>query len=94
MKNFTFPIICIVFAVLATGCARYNLKQKMKDFMQAMVVLTDGLHVVCDRAITSITEFDLANQKDLKLIVYNDSLSCSSCQINHMYDMLSLYEKW
>lgn len=61
----------------------------MSDFMKTSVVLPHSIDMIKGRHIEIA---DFSNLKDNKLILYIDSLSCSSCRIAHFSDLLPLYK--
>lgn len=90
-RLFQTTLFIVVVLSVFTSCVREKtiVRKTMENFLESNVVLTDDLYVVDDRVYANA---DLSNLCNLKLIVYVDSLSCSSCRIAHFIDLLPLYE--
>ena len=81
-------VLSIIFVL--TSCSdHHKIKRTMSEFTKSKIVLTDGLYVVKDRTYSPANIDDL---RDMKLIMYIDSLSCSQCRISHLNSLLALYE--
>lgn len=61
----------------------------MSKFVQSEIQIPDDLECVYNREVTIINKDTL---KPYKLIVYYDSLDCSSCRISHLMDLYPLYD--
>ncbi len=82
-------LICsVVLCVMAVSCKEYKVAKMMRDFQKTPVVIPNGLYRVHDR---NQTTYEHPGGKPL-MVFYYDSLSCSSCQINHLSDLRDLYE--
>ena len=76
------------FSLLFYGCAEHQTKKLMKDFMRAEIVLPEDLHSVENRNMSTESVFP----EIPTLIIYHDSLECSTCRISHLMDYSGLYE--
>ena len=88
MRKIFIAFLCLS---LISGCARHSISKKLRDFSRATVTMVDGMQSVCHRNISS-SVWDNNNNK-IRFVMYQDSLSCNSCQINHLNDYLCIYEK-
>ena len=61
----------------------------MSDFMESEIVIPNEIECIYNRQVDKIK---LDTLQQLKLIVYYDSLDCSSCRISHLSDIYPLYE--
>ena len=76
--------------LLLSSCSeRHKLRRTMSKFVQTEIQIPDDLECVYNREVTIINKDTL---KPYKLIVYYDSLDCSSCRISHIMDLYPLYE--
>lgn len=83
--------VCILIGgIILSSCSEEaRLKRITSRFVESKIVIPHGLYAMEGR---QYAEVDLSELKDLKLIIYIDSLSCGPCRISHFHDMLSLYE--
>ena len=89
MKKALRLILFLALAASLVSCESMRIRKQMKAFMKSEIVLPEDLHHVCGRSMETSSEIDAGPV----LVMYHDSLECSSCQINHLFDNLSLYEK-
>ena len=61
----------------------------MSDFMESEIVIPNEIECIYNRQVDKIK---LDTLQQLKLIVYYDSLDCSSCRISHLMDIYPLYD--
>lgn len=91
MRNFIKHIVftgCML--LLLSSCSeRHKLRRTMSKFVQTEIQIPDDLECVYNREVTIINKDTL---KPYKLIVYYDSLDCSSCRISHLMDLYPLYD--
>lgn len=64
------------------------IKKIMTEFVKSEINIPEDLRCVYNREISVIDEDAL---KEYKLIVYYDSLECSSCRVSHISDIYPLY---
>lgn len=89
MKTTIRLILVLILTVSLVSCDSMRIRKQMKAFMKSEIVLPEDLHRVCGRSMKTASSFG-----DIPvLVMYHDSLECSSCQINHLFDNISLYEK-
>lgn len=89
MKTTVRLILVLILASSIVSCENMRIWREMKAFMRSEIVLPEDLHHVCGRSMSTSSTFG-----DVPvLVIYHDSLECSSCQINHLFDNISLYEK-
>ena len=91
MRNFIKNIVltgCILLS-LSSCSERQKLRKTMSKFVQTEIQIPDDLECVYNREVTIINKDTL---KPYKLIVYYDSLDCSSCRISHLMDIYPLYD--
>lgn len=91
MKHIIRSIAFITtLGLLLSSCTeRYKIKKALVEFTKSEIVIPDDLECINNRQTTKINKDTL---KSLKLIVYYDSLECSSCMISHLVDIYDLYE--
>ena len=91
MRNFIKHIVftgCML--LLLSSCSeRHKLRRTMSKFVQTEIQIPGDLECVYNREVTIINKDTL---KPYKLIVYYDSLDCSSCRISHLMDLYPLYD--
>lgn len=91
MKNFyklLIPTVCLCISM--TSCnEKAKVKRAMTDFMESEIVIPNEIECIYNRQTDRIL---LDTLRQLKLIVYYDSLDCSSCRISHLMDIYPLYE--
>ena len=75
---------------LSVSCS--NSQNDMKDavvaFRQKQIILPEELVKVESRNISTVKP----EKSDLQMIIYYDSLECSSCKVSHLKEMQYLYE--
>lgn len=74
-------ILLSCFAVVSCKTAR--IKKELKEFTGQQIVLPDSLRSTVNGRDTTLTGFMDA---ETKLVVFYDSVVCSSCRINRMYE--------
>lgn len=85
---FVFSII--IASIIVSSCSnRFRLKATMKEFVKEEIIIPDNLYVVENG---NYSKDDFQNLDDSRLIIYIDSLSCNTCRITHLLEMLPLYE--
>ena len=82
-------IICLSLVLSLSGCAEQATRKMLKNFMKETIVLPDDLHSIQDRNMSTESVF----KETPVLVIYHDSLACSTCQITHLIDNISLYER-
>ena len=86
--NLSICIICLLVAMILSGCSEHRTGKILKTFMKETIVLPDDMHSIRDRSMSSVSVF-----KEIPtFVMYHDSLACSNCQIAHLIDNISLYE--
>ena len=81
-------LILAFSSLLLCGCAERQTRKIMKDFIRAEIVLPGDLHSIANRNMSTESLFP----KIPTLIIYHDSLECSTCRISHLMDYAGLYE--
>lgn len=76
-----FIILLGCFAVVSCKTAR--IKKELKEFVGQQIVLPDSMRSTVNGRDTTLTGFTDA---EVKLVVFYDSVVCSSCRINRMYE--------
>lgn len=75
---------------LSVSCS--NSQNDMKDaivaFRQKQIILPEELVKVENRNISK----SILEQAEVKMVIYYDSLECSSCKVSHLKEMQYLYE--
>lgn len=83
-------IITSSLCICLTSCnEKAKLKRAMSDFMESEIVIPNEIECIYNRQVDKIK---LDTLQQLKLIVYYDSLDCSSCRISHLMDIYPLYD--
>lgn len=92
MKQFTFLIFSFSFLLLLlSSCSeRRKLSRTLREFMTLEVTIPDDIECVSGRRLKSA---DIDSLHQIKFFVYYDSLSCSSCGIAHLNDLIPIYNK-
>lgn len=86
----TSVFVIIIASIIVSSCSnRFRLKATMKEFVKEEIIIPDNLYVVANR---NYCKADFQNLDDSRLIIYIDSLSCNTCRITHLLEMLPLYE--
>ena len=78
----------LFFAIISSCVERRKVKDIMLEFVTSDIIIPDDLDCVFN-AETSMSYIDTL--KSNKLIIYYDSLDCSSCRISHLFDLYPLY---
>ena len=91
MKYLFKSFYALIFVCLSlSSCSEnHKIKKTMIEFMKTEIILPASMTVVNGK------EVELADLNSLhgnRLIMYVDSMSCSSCRIGHFTDALPLYE--
>lgn len=85
MKHITIGILCLLIGL--SSCSDRKLAGLLRDFRNS--------EIVTDVAIEMVREHDIVNcipgPSAARLVIYHDSLACSSCQINHLYGKIDLF---
>lgn len=83
MKEFRFLLIpLLVFSYATISCNdTFRINKKLHNFLTTEIVIPTDLVCISNRQVSKIC-MDTLNS--YKLIVYYDSLSCSSCEISHL----------
>lgn len=91
MKTIIRYVILVVFTLIAlSSCSEsFKLKKMMSEFVQSQIQIPDDLQSIYKNTLSTIEKDSLM---PLKLIVYYDSLDCSSCRISHFMDLYPLYK--
>ena len=85
----SFYALILVCFTLSSCSENQKIKKTMIEFMKTEIILPDSMTVVNGK------EVELADLNSLhgnRMIMYVDSMSCSSCRIRHFTDLLPLYE--
>ena len=91
MKHILKSIFALIFVCLSfSSCSeRQKIKKTMTEFMKTEIVLPASMTVVNGKEVKVA---DLSTLHDNRMIMFVDSMSCSSCRIGHFTDALPLYE--
>lgn len=94
MKN-TFKYILIIGVLFCTfSCGEHHrLKLTMSDFLESVIHFPDSLYIVYDGRVTQESFDKLKGSVRYNLIMYVDSVSCTSCRISSLNNMLRLYDQ-
>lgn len=90
MKYHITRVITSLFllAIISSCVERRKVKDIMLEFVSSDIIIPDDLDCIFN-AETSASYIDTL--KSNKLIIYYDSLDCSSCRISHLFDLYPLY---
>ena len=90
MKYILKSLFALIFVCLSfSSCSeRQKIKKTMTEFMKTEIRLPTSMTMVHGE---ELGRSDLTSLIENKLIIYIDSLSCSSCRIGHLNEMLPLY---
>ncbi len=87
MNNIKIFVLIVMFAM--TSCAEHQIARTLKNFRTSTITLPEDLQKIHHRSQTTIEGSDTGIPV---MIMYHDSLECSSCRISHLIDLLDLYE--
>ena len=91
MNNLCKAFIIILAICLLSSCAdRRKVSATLRDFMELEIAVPDDMECVFGRRIETAC---IDTLHPVKFIIYYDSLSCSSCGISHLNDLVPLYRK-
>jgi hypothetical protein len=93
MKLLKFGVPLLIVALGLVSCKSYRLERKIEAFMQHPIVVPQDIRQIPSEVNDSLV-LDLEG-KIVRLIVYVDSVECSSCKVGHMhqYDEIIDYQK-
>lgn len=87
--HITRVITSLLLLTIISSCVeRRKVKDIMLEFVSSDIIIPDDLDCIFN-AETSASYIDTL--KSNKLIIYYDSLDCSSCRISHLFDLYPLY---
>lgn len=87
--HITRVIASLLLLTIISSCAeRRKVKDIMLEFVTSDIIIPGDLDCIFN-AETSMSCLDTLKSK--KLIMYYDSLDCSSCRISHLFDIYPLY---
>lgn len=90
MKRFFLFLYVIFISLAMVSCGeRKKIESMMADFIKTKIVIPNDLECICRREVKTI---DLESIKENRLVIYYDSLDCSSCRISHLEENFPLYE--
>lgn len=76
--------LLLLMAFLSVSCKNYKLEKKLKKFIQHEIVVPNNLRQIAGEG--DEPEIIDTESVSARLIVYVDSLECSSCKVGHMYE--------
>lgn len=87
MRRIWVPLILCLLAVASTGCEKARLRKQLKELMGSTIVLPERIVCVDNGEVIPMPD---SLRHIPKLIVYIDSVECTSCRISHIeiYDPL------
>ena len=85
-----FLIVVLGICLLSSCTDRRKVSATLRDFMEREIAVPDDMECVFGRRIETAR---IDTLQPMKFIVYYDSLSCSSCGISHLNDLVPLYRK-
>ena len=80
-------VLLVIFSM--TSCAEQQISRTLKNFRASTITIPEDLQKIHRRSQTTIEGCDTGTPV---MIIYHDSLECSSCRISHLIDFLDLYE--
>ena len=93
MKGFAKTTVLILFLVIIhitiSCCARIKLKSRMDEIMQLQIDLPEQLLEV-DNGVLSVHQPE--PRKSATMVIYYGKEACSECKINHLYELIPIYE--
>lgn len=79
----------LLFATGFVSCGeKAKIKKTMEVFMASHIVFPNNLQCIYNNQVSQI---QIDSLKSRKLVVYYDSLDCSSCRVSHLMDIYPLY---
>lgn len=86
----SYSVTFILYTLIFCSCGNhYTVKTTMRQFVKENIEIPENIIMVENKICKPI---DVSRLNSLKLIVYVDSLTCSSCRINRFAEMLPIYE--
>ncbi len=80
--------ILLAFITLLASCNEYKIARQLENFRKETITFPDDLIKIKGESIGMSGEF----HGGMTLVLYYDSLSCSTCQIGHLHELTHLYE--
>lgn len=87
MKRYHTIISLFLFVLVLSACSDRELAGKLREFRNVEIITAVEVERVSSRKISSC----IPEPVKARLVVYYDSLECSSCGIHHLYDRQELY---
>lgn len=83
-------ILSLLALVLFLSCCSNNrrLSGTLREFRATEIKTSVGIERVHDQNIVTC----VPDSVKARFVIYHDSLTCSNCQINHLYDEIELYK--
>ena len=78
MKKYYLFLLC---SAIFLGCGKIKLKNELKDFVGLKITIPHNLQATVQGKDTLLSGF---GDRDMKLVVFFDSVGCSSCQVKQM----------
>lgn len=88
MRNLTYSIVLLLIFVFSSCSDRARISRQYVEFTSNNIVFPSAFQKV-ESGQVGISD---ACPDIPIMILYNDSLSCSLCQINHLHDRIPIYE--
>lgn len=88
MNKYLFGFLVVLVSVSASCSNNNGMKDTIVTFKEKQIVLPEELVKVESRNISTVKP----EKSDLQMIIYYDSLECSSCKVSHLKEMQYLYE--
>ncbi|MCM1502618.1 MAG: hypothetical protein NC115_08155 [Bacteroidales bacterium] len=74
--------------ILTSSCSDRQVANELRSFRNSEITTSMELEKVCGHEIMPC----VLEECSARLVIYHDTSACSSCQINHLYDKIDLYE--
>ncbi len=84
IKNCLYMLLA--FSLLS--CSEYRISKQLNEFRKVTITIPEDLLMVSGQSMGMLG----AASDGLTLILYYDSLSCSTCQISHLSELQHLYD--
>ena len=81
MRRILLIMVLCFLAVASTGCKKARLRAQLKELMSSTIVLPEKITCVHNGEVFPMPD---SVRSKAKLIVYVDSIECSTCRVSHI----------
>lgn len=89
VKKAVLILLLVVMYMGMSSCVRIKLKTRMREIMQLEIALPNQLFKV-ENGMLSL--YRSGSQQCATMVIYYGKDACSECKINHLYELIPIYE--